>query len=76
MESEKRYGSPREVFVALAVGVLMYLGLVLVLTDALEHPEVLISTTSGECVKVINFIPEHNYTCDNKPPKYSVTWVQ
>jgi hypothetical protein len=76
MENEKRYGSPREVFVALAVGVLMYLGLVLVLVDALNRPEVLISTSSGKCVDVINFIEENNYTCDNKPPKYSVTWVQ
>ena len=54
----------------------MYLGLVLVLVDALNRPEVLISTSSGKCVDVINFIEENNYTCDNKQPKYSVTWVQ
>ena len=39
-------------------------------------PEVQISHSTGECVKVINFKESHNYTCDNLPSRYDHVWVK
>ena len=39
-------------------------------------PDVHISYSTKECVTVINYDSEHNYTCDNYPKKYNHIWVQ
>lgn len=39
-------------------------------------PDVHISNTTGECVKVINYDERFDYTCENYPSKYNHVWVQ
>ena len=38
-------------------------------------PEVYVSHSTGECVKVINY-GDQDWTCDNLPSKYTHIWVQ
>ena len=51
----------------LFVGALMY---------SLNLPEVQISHSTGECVKVINYVESDKYTCDDLPKKYHHVWVK
>lgn len=39
-------------------------------------PEVQISHSTGECVKVVNYREEHSYTCEDLPRKYNHVWVK
>lgn len=39
-------------------------------------PDVHVSNTTGECVKVINYDQRFDYTCENYPQKYNHVWVQ
>lgn len=39
-------------------------------------PEVQMSHSTGECVKVINYKEKDNYTCDNLPTRYNHVWVK
>ena len=51
----------------LFVGSLMY---------SLNLPEVQMSHSTGECVKVINYDESDKYTCDDLPKKYHHVWVK
>lgn len=44
--------------------------------NVLDMPDVHVSNSTGECVEVINYDPEHEYTCDNLPEKYNHVWVK
>lgn len=39
-------------------------------------PEVQMSHSTGECVKVINYKERDNYTCENLPSRYNHVWVK
>lgn len=39
-------------------------------------PEVQMSHSTGECVKVINYKESDNYTCENLPSRYNHVWVK
>lgn len=39
-------------------------------------PEVQMSYSTGECVKVINYTEDTKYSCENMPTKYNHVWVQ
>jgi hypothetical protein len=39
-------------------------------------PDVHISHSTGECVKVINYDERFEYTCENYPEKYNHVWVK
>lgn len=39
-------------------------------------PEVQMSHSTGECVKVINYKEKDNYTCENLPSRYNHVWVK
>lgn len=39
-------------------------------------PDVHISHSTGECVKVVNYDERFNYTCENYPEKYNHIWVE
>ena len=39
-------------------------------------PEVLVSYSSGECTKVINFVETDRFSCENLPMKYDQVWVK
>jgi hypothetical protein len=39
-------------------------------------PDVYVSHTSGDCVKVVNYDERFEYTCENYPSKYNHIWIQ
>lgn len=39
-------------------------------------PQVHVSNSSNECVRVINYSESDEYTCDNLPELYSHVWVK
>ena len=39
-------------------------------------PEVQMSHSTGECVKVINYKEKDNYTCEKLPSRYNHVWVK
>ena len=51
-------------------------GLVLAINSAAALPDVHFSYKTNECVKVVNYIEGHNYTCDNLPTKYYHVWEE
>lgn len=46
------------------------------LATVIFMPEVQVSHSTGECVKVINFRIEDTWSCDNLPSKYNHVWVK
>ncbi len=46
------------------------------LTNVLDMPSVHVSNSSQECVEVINFAPEDNYSCEDLPKIYHHVWVK
>ena len=50
-------------------------GLAFAMNSALSMPDVHISYSTGECVKVVNYTDD-NYTCDNYPSKFNHVWAQ
>jgi hypothetical protein len=51
-------------------------GLYMGTLNLVNMPDVHISNTTGECVKVINYDERFDYTCENYPSKYNHVWVQ
>lgn len=58
------------VVAALGIGLL---GMVVIDNSAM--PDVHVSYSSDQCVKVINY-DELNYSCDNLPTRYNHVWVK
>jgi hypothetical protein len=48
---------------------------VLGVNSAMSVPDMHVSYTTGECVKVINYT-DTNYSCENQPQKYNHIWVK
>jgi len=48
---------------------------VLGVNSAMSIPDMHVSHTTGECVKVINYA-DTNYSCENQPEKYNHIWVK
>jgi hypothetical protein len=46
------------------------------MAEALIRPDVHISNSTGECVRVLNYTKDYNYTCVNLPSKYNKVWVK
>lgn len=44
--------------------------------SALEMPDVLISYSTGECVKVMNYVETDRFSCENMPTKFNHVWVK
>ena len=60
----------RIILALLGGAILMY-----TITSAASVPDVYISHTTGECVKVISYTDEI-FNCENYPTKYNHIWVQ
>lgn len=60
------------VLVGASIGGLLGLGI----NWNLSMPEVQMSHSTGECVKVINYTEDTKYSCENMPSKYHHVWVQ
>lgn len=52
------------------------LGLLYVINLALMIPDVQFSYSNDVCVKVINYNPDDNYSCENLPEKFNHVWVE
>ena len=48
---------------------------VLGVNSAMSVPDMHVSHTTGECVRVINYA-DTNYSCENQPQKYNHIWVK
>jgi hypothetical protein len=44
--------------------------------SALQLPDVYFSYSTDECVKVVNYKEDHNYSCELLPAKFHHVWVQ
>ena len=46
------------------------------LNYAFNIPEVQMSHSTGECMKVVNFSESDKFTCDDLPSRYNHVWVK
>ena len=58
-----------------AIAAIVFVVVTVALLNATSIPDVHVSHSTGQCVKVINY-EETDYTCDNLPSKYNHVWVQ
>lgn len=54
----------------------LIIGLAWAMTSIAQMPDVHVSNSTGECVKVINYDERFDYTCENLPKKYNHVWVK
>lgn len=54
----------------------LIIGLAWAMMSTAAMPDVHVSHSTGECVKVINYDERFDYTCDNLPEKYNHVWVK
>ena len=52
------------------------LGAIYAANAALSLPEMHVSHSTGECVKVINYSSVTHYTCERQPQRYHHVWVK
>ena len=57
--------------IAICIGVITYLFL-----TAMAMPDVWVSYSTDECVKVINYNEGDNFSCENMPSKFNHVWVE
>lgn len=46
------------------------------LDSAFSIPDVHFSYSTNECVQVINYVKDENYSCENMPGKFNHVWVK
>jgi hypothetical protein len=51
-------------------------GFVYLWLEALSMPDVWFSYSTDECVKVINYDKEDQFSCENLPTKFNHVWVK
>ena len=44
--------------------------------ESLDRPDVHVSHSTGECVRVLNYVEDHKFTCEDLPSKYNNVWVK
>ena len=47
-----------------------------ILNKSMSIPDVHVSYSTEECVDVINYDKDDNYSCENLPSKFNHIWVQ
>ena len=66
-----------ENFIVGAIGFVILVGIGIFAANSVASiPDVHISHSTGECVKVINYDERFNYTCENYPSQYNHVWVK
>jgi len=48
----------------------------LALNSVLSIPDVMVSYSTDQCVKVINYVEGDKYSCENLPTKFNHIWVE
>ena len=64
-----------KIFQGLVIAVLLS-GFVYLCLESLSMPDVLFSYTTDECVKVINYDKEDQFSCENLPTKFNHVWIK
>ena len=54
----------------------LIVGLAFAMSSAMAIPDVQFSYATGDCVKVVNYDPKFDYTCENYPEKFNFVWVE
>ena len=44
--------------------------------DSMSLPDVWVSYSTDECVKVVNYVEGDNFSCENMPSKFNHVWVE
>lgn len=70
--STKKY----EFYINAAIGALAFGTIFCVLQVMSSIPDVYFSYSTDECVLVLNYHEDDNYSCDNLPTKFNHVWVQ
>jgi len=63
----------------LSIGAAVFLlvfGFTYAMLSAVELPDVWFSYSTGECVKVLNYVEDDQYSCENLPEKFYHVWVE
>ena len=50
--------------------------LLAIVDSALSLPDVQFSYKTNECVKVLNYVEDENFSCENLPSKFNHVWIQ
>lgn len=66
----------KELLIPVLCLALVFAGLIAGLIQTSSMPDVHISNSTGECVRVVNYDARFDYTCQNYPDKYNHIWVQ
>ena len=61
---------------SIVAGILGVVALGFVLVSTASIPDVHVSYSTDECVKVINYDENDNYSCENMPSKFNHVWVK
>jgi|TARA_B110000240_G_scaffold103051_1_gene116642 hypothetical protein len=56
-------------------GALLLTLLVNAVETTLDRPDVHYTSSTGDCVRVLNYAENDRYSCDNLPSKYNKVWV-
>lgn len=57
------------------LGILVIAGVYFIIDYGFSIPDVHVSHTTNECVKVVNYTDEQ-FTCKNLPTRYNHIWVK
>ena len=60
--------------VAMVIGLIT--GLLVAIDKAAALPDVHFSYSTNECVKVVNYDDDDNYSCENLPKKFYHVWEE
>ena len=64
-----------KLFMGITIGIIAGFMCYAFLTAA-SLPDVWFSYSSGDCVKVLNYVEGDNYTCENLPSRFYHVWVE
>jgi hypothetical protein len=62
--------------IVFSVAATVAIGYVFAAPGIWDSPQVHVSHSTNECVRVINYNPDDKYACDNLPDLYSHVWVR
>lgn len=54
----------------------LFTGAAMAANDAMKKPDVHVSYSTGECVKVVHYDSPRVWTCDKLPPVYFAIWME
>ncbi len=76
MYIEKETNKIADTLLTVGFGIVVLLLVFIALVNTTSIPDVHISHSTGECVKVINYDERFIYNCSNYPSKYNHIWVK